>query len=130
MKDYNKTGAEIHLLGVTVHQFDIVEFNDKTERQKLDNSEPHYATMPICTDEKAASQTTQWYKDCLSRYVSSYSPENALKTGTPTKVFDYNPPTHNCCNFAEEALAACGLAHCFDLGKSSGLNSKTGPLEE
>jgi hypothetical protein len=37
---------------------------------------------------------------------------------------------HNCCNFAEEALEACGLAHCFDLGKSTGLQHKTGPLEE
>jgi outer membrane protein OmpA-like peptidoglycan-associated protein len=130
MKDYHKIGAIINLLDVTVDQFDIVEFTDKNERKKLDNSEPNYATMPICTDKKATKKTTQWYKDCLSRYAKSYNPENALKAGKPTKVFDYNPPIHNCCNFAEEALEACGLAHCFDLGKSTGLNSKTGPLEE
>jgi outer membrane protein OmpA-like peptidoglycan-associated protein len=130
MKDYQETGAIINLLGVMVDQFDIVEFTDKNERKKLDNSEPHYATMPICTDKKATKKTAQWYKDCLSRYAKSYNPENTLKDGKPTKVFDYNPPTHNCCNFAEEALEACGLAHCFDLGKSAGLNSKTGSLEE
>jgi len=38
--------------------------------------------------------------------------------------------THNCCNFAEEALQACGLEHCYDLGKSSGLDRKNGPLEK
>jgi outer membrane protein OmpA-like peptidoglycan-associated protein len=130
IKEYQKIGAIINLLGVTVDQFDIVEFTDKNERKKLDNSEPNYATMPICTDKKATKKTAQWYKDCLSRYAKSYNPENALKTGKPIKVFDYNPPTHNCCNFTEEALEACGLAHCFDLGKSAGLNSKTGSLEE
>lgn len=130
MKDYQEIGAIINLLGVTVDQFDIVEFTDKKERKKLDNWEPNYATMPICTDKKATKKTAQWYKDCLSRYVKNYSPEYARKAGKPTKVFDYNPPTHNCCNFAEEALEACGLAHCFDLGKSAGLDSKTGPLEE
>ena len=86
--------------------------------------------MPICIDKKATKKTTQWYQDCLSRYAISYNPENALKAGNPTKVFEYNPPIHNCCNFVEEALEACGLAHCFDLGKSTGLNSKPGPLEE
>lgn len=130
MIEYQKIGAIINLLGMTVDQVDIVEFTDKNERKKLDNSEPNYATMPICTDKKATKKTAKWYKDCLSRYAKSYNPENALKAGKPTKVFDYNPPTHNCCNFAEEALEACGLAHCFDLGKSAGLNSKTGPLEE
>lgn len=130
MKEYYQIGAVINLLGVTVDQFDIVEFTDKNERQKLDNVEPNYASMPICIDKKATKKTTQWYQDCLSRYARSYDPENAIKTGKPTKVFDYNPPGHNCCNFAEEALEACGLAHCFDLGKSAGLNSKTGPLEE
>jgi hypothetical protein len=34
------------------------------------------------------------------------------------------------CSFAEEALEACELAHCFDLGTSAGINSKTGLLEE
>ena len=130
MKEYHKIGAIIHLLGVTVDQFDIVEFTDKNERKKLDNSEPNYAAMPICTDKKATKKTARWYKDCLSRYAKSYNPDNALKTGKPTKVFDYNPVIHNCCNFAEEALEACGLAHCFNLGKSTGLDSKTGPLEE
>ena len=130
MKDFHKIGAAITLLGMTKDQFDLVEFTDKNERKKLDNSEPHYATMPICTDKRATKKTTQWYKDCLSRYAGSYNPENALKAGKRTKVYAYNPPTHNCCNFAEEALKACGLAHCFDLGKSTGLNSKTGPLEE
>jgi outer membrane protein OmpA-like peptidoglycan-associated protein len=130
IKDYHEIGAVINLLGVTKDQFDVVEFTDKNEREKLDNKEPRYATMPICTDKKATKKTTQWYKDCLSRYARSYNPENALKTGKPTKVFEYNPPIHNCCNFAEEALEACELAHCFDLGKSTGLNSKTGPLEE
>ena len=130
LKDFYRIGAAINLLGVTKDQFDIVEFTGKDERNKLDNSEPHYATMPICTDKKATKKTTQWYKDCLSRYARRYNPENALKAGKPTKEFDYNPPTHNCCNFAEEALNACGLAHCFDLGKSTGLYHKTGPLEE
>ena len=130
MKDFHEIGAAINLLGVTIDQFDLVEFNDKNEREKLDDKEPLYATMPICIDKKATKKSTQWYKDCLSRYAGSYNPENALKAGKRTKVFDYNPPTHNCCNFAEEALEACGLAHCFDLGKSAGLDSKTGPLEE
>jgi outer membrane protein OmpA-like peptidoglycan-associated protein len=130
IKDFHKIGAAINLLGMTKDQFDLVEFTDENERKKLDNLEPHYATMPICIDKNATKKTTQWYKDCLSRYASSYNPENALKAGKPTKVFEYNPPIHNCCNFAEEALEACGLAHCFDLGKSTGLNRKTGPLEE
>jgi outer membrane protein OmpA-like peptidoglycan-associated protein len=130
LKDYHKIGAAISLLGVTKDQFDIVEFAGKNERAKLDHFEPHYATMPICIDKKATQKTSQWYQDCLSRYAGSYNPENALKAGKPTKVFDYNPPIHNCCNFAEEALEACGLAHCFDLGKSTGLYHKTGPLEE
>jgi outer membrane protein OmpA-like peptidoglycan-associated protein len=130
MKEYHKIGAVINLLGMSKDQFDVVEFTDKNEREKLDDKEPRYATMPICTDKKAAKKTTQWYKDCLSRYARSYNPENALKTGKPTKVFEYNPPIHNCCNFAEEALEACGLALCFDLGKSTGLNSKTVPMEE
>jgi outer membrane protein OmpA-like peptidoglycan-associated protein len=127
---FHKIGAAITLLSINRDQFDVVEFTDKVEREKLDKKEPHYATMPICTEKKATRKSTQWYKDCLIRYAGSYNPENALKTGKPTRVFDYNPPTHNCCNFAEEALQACGLAHCFDLGKSSGLDSKTGPLEE
>jgi outer membrane protein OmpA-like peptidoglycan-associated protein len=130
MKNYHKSGAAITLLGMNKDQFDVVEFTDKNEREKLDDKEPHYATMPICTENKAARKSSQWYKECLSRYARSYNPENALKAGKRTKVFDYNPPTHNCCNFAEEALQACGLAHCFDLGKSSGLDSKTGALEE
>ncbi len=128
--DYHRIGAAITLLGMTKDQFDVVEFTDKNERKKLDGKEPPYATMPICTDKKSARQTTREYRDCLSRYARSYNPENALKSGKRTKVFDYNPPTHNCCNFAEEALQACGLAHCFDLGKSSGLDSKAGLLEE
>jgi outer membrane protein OmpA-like peptidoglycan-associated protein len=130
LKDFHKIGAAINLLGVTKDQFDIVEFTDKNERNKLDNSEPHYATMPICIDKKATKKTTPWYKDCLSRYARIYNPENALKAGKPTKVFEYNPLVYNCCNFVEEALEACGLAHCFDLGKSTGLHHKTGPLEE
>ena len=130
LNDYYKIGAAINLLGMTKDQFDIVEFTDKNERKKLDNAEPHYATMPICIDKKADRKTTQWYKDCLKSYARSFNPENALKAGKRTKAFEYNPPTHNCCNFAEEALQACGLAHCFDLGKSTGLNSKAGPLEE
>jgi hypothetical protein len=130
LKDFHKIGAAINLLGITQDQFDVVEFTDKNEREKLDKAEPHYATMPICIDKKANRKETQWYKDCLSRYAGSYNPENALKDGKPTKVFEYNPPLHNCCNFAEKALQACGLAHCFDLGKSTGLLHKTGPLEE
>ena len=130
LKDFHQIEAAIYLLGVTIDQFDIVEFTDKLERAKLDNFEPHYATMPICIDDEATPKATQWYKDCLSRHAGSYNPEHALKAGNPTKVFDYNPVIHNCCNFAEEALAACGLAHCFDLGKSTGLDHKTGPLEE
>ncbi len=130
LKDFHQIGAAINLLGVTVDQFDVVEFTDKSEREKLDNKEPHYATMPICTDKEATKKSTQWYKDCLSRYARSYNPENTRKAGKRTKAFNYNPPTHNCCNFAEEALEACGLAHCFDLGKSAGIYSKTGPLEE
>ena len=130
LKDFHQIGAAINLLGVTVDQFDVVEFTDKNEREKLDNKEPHYATMPICTDKEATKKSTQWYKDCLSRYARSYNPENTRKAGKRTKAFNYNPPTHNCCDFAEEALEACGLAHCFDLGKSAGIYSKTGPLEE
>jgi outer membrane protein OmpA-like peptidoglycan-associated protein len=130
MKDYHRIGAAITLLGMNKDQFDVVEFTDKNERSKLDDKEPPYATMPICTERKAARKSSQWYKDCLSRYVRSYNPEYAVKAGRRTKVFDYNPPIHNCCNFAEEALQACGLAHCFDLGKSSGLDSKGGSLEE
>ncbi|MEN6318202.1 MAG: OmpA family protein [Syntrophaceae bacterium] len=130
MKDYHQIGAAITLLGVTKDQFDVVEFTDKNDRAKLDNKEPHYATMPICIDKKASKKTTKRYKDCVRRYARSYNPENALRAGKPTKVFDYNPPTHNCCNFIEEALETCGLAHCFDLGKSAGLHHKDGPLEE
>ena len=37
MKDFHKIGAAINLLGVTKDQFDIVEFTDKNEREKLDN---------------------------------------------------------------------------------------------
>ena len=117
MKDYHQIGAAITLFGMTKDQLDVVEFTDKNEREKLDDKEPHYATMPICTDKKAARKSTQWYQDCLSSYAGSYNPENALKAGKRTKVFEYDPVTHNCCNFAEEALKACGLAHCFDLGK-------------
>jgi outer membrane protein OmpA-like peptidoglycan-associated protein len=130
MKDYRRTGAAITLFGMINDQFDVVEFTEKNEREKLDDKEPHYATMPVCTENKAGRKTTQWYKDCLRSHAGSYNPEDSLKAGKRTKVFDYNPTTHNCCNFAEEALEACGLAHCFDLGKSSGLNHKTGPLEE
>jgi len=130
MKNYREIGAAINLFGVTHDQFDIVEFNDKNERGKLDKAEPHYATMPICLDEKAGRKTAKWYKDCLNRYAGSYNPENAVQAGKRTKSFSYDPVIHNCCNFAEEALQACGLAHCFDLGKSAGLNHKTGPLEE
>lgn len=130
MKSFHKIGAAIDLLGVNQDQFDVVEFTDKNERKKLDHFEPPYATMPICIDNKASRQTIPWYQDCLSRYAGSYNPENARKAGIPVKVFNYNPPVHNCCNFAEEVLEACGLAHCFDLGKSTGLHSKTGLLEE
>jgi outer membrane protein OmpA-like peptidoglycan-associated protein len=130
IKDFTKIGAAITLLGVTKDQFDVVEFTEKNEREKLDDKEPHYATMPICTDQRAARKTSKWYKDCLSSYARSYNPENALKAGKPTKVYNYNPPTHNCCNFTEEALKACGLARCFDLGKSTGLDHKTGSMEE
>lgn len=130
LQDFHQIGAAIHFLGVTRDQFDIVEFNEKNEREKLDHKEPHYATMPICTDKKATKKSTRWYQDCLSRYAGSYNPDHALKAGKRTKAFDYNPVIHNCCNFAEEALNACGLAHCLDLGKSAGLHHKTGPLEE
>ena len=81
MKDFHEIGAVINLLGVTMDQFDLVEFNDKNEREKLNDKEPLYATMPICTDEKATKKSTQWYKDCLSSYAGSYNPENALKAG-------------------------------------------------
>jgi hypothetical protein len=130
IKDFHKIGAIINLMGVTVDQFDIVEFIDKKERMKLDHSEPNYAAMPICIKKGSDKRSAQWYGDCLSRYARSYNPENALKAGTRLKVFDYNPTMHNCCNFAEEALEACGLAHCFDLGKSAGLHSQAGLLEE
>ncbi len=130
MKDYHQIGAAIRLWGMIQDQMDIVEFTDKNERKKLDDQEPPYATMPICTGKKAAGKSTQWYQECLSRYAGSYNPENALRGGKRTKVFEYEPITHNCCNFTEEALKACGLAHCFDLGKSTGLDHKTGPLEE
>lgn len=130
MKDYHQIGAAMNLLGIPLDQMDIVEFIDKNEREKLDHKEPPYAKMPICTDKKSARKTTQWYRNCLRSYAESYNPENAFKAGKRTKVFEYNPITHNCCNFAEEALRACGLAHCFDLGKSTGLSHETGPLEE
>ncbi len=130
MSDYRQIGAAITLLGMTNDQFDVVEFTDKNERAKLDDKQPPYATMPICIEKNAGRKTAQWYEDCLSSYAGSYNPDNALKAEKRTKVFEYNPATHNCCNFAEEALQACGLAHCFDLGKSSGLNHEPGPLEE
>jgi hypothetical protein len=130
IQDYHRIGAAVTLLGVTMDQMDIVEFSDKNERGKLDDKEPHYATMPICTSKTSVRKSAQWYKDCLSRYAESFNPKEALKRGQPAKEFAYNPPTHNCCNFAEEALQACGLEHCFDLGKSSGLDSKIGPLED
>jgi len=130
IKDYHQIGAAIRLWGMIQDKMDIVEFTDKNERKKLDDQEPPYATMPICTGNKAAVKSTQWYQECLSRYAGSYNPENALQLGKRTKVFEYEPITHNCCNFTEEALKACGLAHCFDLGKSTGLDHKTGPLEE
>jgi outer membrane protein OmpA-like peptidoglycan-associated protein len=130
MKDYHQSGAAISLLGMIRDQMDIVEFTDKNERAKLDSKGLNYATMPICIDNKSTRKTTQWYQDCLSRYAGSYNPENTIKTGKRTKVFEYNPVTHNCCNFVEEALQACGLEHCFDLGKSTSLYHETGPLEE
>lgn len=130
MKDYHQIGAAISLFGMIKDQMDVVEFTDKNERAKLDNKGPNYATMPICTEKKAARKSTQWYQDCLRSYAGSYNPENALKAGKHTKVFEYEPVTHNCCNFVEEALKACGLEHCFDLGRSTGLDHKTGPLEE
>jgi outer membrane protein OmpA-like peptidoglycan-associated protein len=130
MKDFRKIGAVINLWGVTKDQFDVVEFADKNEREKLDRFAPHSATMPVCIDKKSTRKTTRWYKDCLRRYAGSYNPQKALKAGHRTKVFEYDPVMHNCCNFAEEALESCGLAHCFDLGKSTGLRHKTGPLEE
>lgn len=126
---YRRIGAAITLLGAVNDQFDVVEFTDKKEREKLNDKEPHYATMPICIEKNAGRKTTQWYAECLSGYVGSYNPDNALKAEKRTKVFEYNPVTHNCCNFAEEALQACGLVHCFDLGKSSGLHHEPGPLE-
>ena len=130
MKDFHKSGAAITLFGVTTDRFDIVEFTDKNERAKLDSIGRNYATMPICVDNKAARKSIQGYQDCLIRYAESYNPENALKAGKRTKIFEYNPVTHNCCNFVEEALQACGLEHCFDLGKSTSLYHETGPLEE
>ena len=117
MKDYHQIGAAISLFGMIKDQMDVVEFTDKNERAKLDDKGPNYATMPICTEKKAARKSTQWYQDCLRSYAGSYNPENALKAGKRTKVFEYEPVTHNCCNFVEEALKACGLEHCFDLGK-------------
>jgi outer membrane protein OmpA-like peptidoglycan-associated protein len=130
MSDYHRIGAAITLLGMIKDQFDVVEFTNKNEREKLDDKEPPYATMPICIEKNADRKAAQWYEDCLSSYAGSYNPENSLKAEKRTKVFEYNPVTHNCCNFAEEALQACGLAHCLDLGKSSGLNHEPGPLEE
>ncbi len=130
MKDFRKSGAAISLLGMVNDRFDIVEFADKNERAKLDSKGPNYATMPICTEKKAARKSTQWYQDCLRSYAGSYNPENALKAGKRTKIFEYEPVTHNCCNFVEEALKACGLEHCFDLGRSTGLDHKAGSLEE
>ena len=130
IRDFYKAGAAIKLLGITEERFDIVEFTDRSERSKLDRSEPNYAAMPICIDNKAPKKTPRWYRNCLSRYARSYNPQQATTTGKSTKVFDYNPILHNCCNFAEEALEACGLAHCFDLGKSTGLNRRTAPMGE
>jgi outer membrane protein OmpA-like peptidoglycan-associated protein len=130
MKNYHQSRAAISLLGMIRDQMDIVEFTDKNERAKLDSKGLNYATMPICIDNKSTRKTTQWYQDCLRRYAGSYNPENALKTGKRTRVFEYNPVTHNCCNFVEEALQACGLEHCFDLGKSTSLYHEAGPLEE
>jgi hypothetical protein len=85
---------------------------------------------PFALTKKPPGNQPIWYKDYLIRYAGSYNPENALKDGNRTKAFYYDPPMHNCCNFAEEALEACGSAHCFDLGKSTGIQHKTGPLEE
>jgi len=130
LKGFRKNKAVINLLGMTEERFDIVEFEDKNERKKLDDLEPNYAAMPICIGKKADRKSTQEYRDCLRRYAESYNPENTQKNGEPAKAFEYNPITRNCCNFAEEALEACGLAPCFDLGKSTGLHHKTGPLEE
>lgn len=130
MKDYHRIGAAVALFGTIKDQMDVVEFSDKDERQKLDHQEPPYATMPICVEKQSAVKSTRWYRDCLSGYAGSYNPGHSLKAGKRTKVFEYNPVTRNCCNFAEEALKACGLAHCFDLGKSTGLDHKPGPLEE
>jgi hypothetical protein len=64
---------------------------------------------------------------CLSRYAGSYNLENAQRAGKRTKVFYYNPPTHNCCNFAEEALQACGLAH-FLFGEKQRPGQQNRPL--
>ena len=130
MKDFRKSGAAIFLLEMANDHFDIVEFTDRNEREKLNNKEPLYATMPICTEKKATRKSTQWYQDCLRSYAGNYNPENALKAGKRTKIFEYEPVTHNCCNFVEEALKACGLEHCFDLGRSTGLDHKTGSLEK
>ncbi|MDI6743556.1 MAG: MBL fold metallo-hydrolase, partial [Smithella sp.] len=130
MKDFHKSGAAINLLGMTTDRFDIVEFTDKNERAKLDSKGLNYATMPLCIKNKASRKTPKWYRNCLRNYAASYNPENALKAGKRTKVFEYNPVTHNCCNFVEEALQACGLENCFDLGKSTSLYHETGPLEE
>ena len=126
---YRRAGAVVKMPALMGDQGDLVEFPDSNERQKLDKLEPHYATMPVCTDNKAARESVQWYKDCLGRYVGSYSPENASASGQAPKVYNYNLMNHNCFNFAEEALEACGLAHCFNLGKSSGFNKRTGVLE-
>jgi L-ascorbate metabolism protein UlaG (beta-lactamase superfamily)/outer membrane protein OmpA-like peptidoglycan-associated protein len=130
MKDFHKSGAVINLLGMTTDRFDIVEFTDQNERAKLDSKGRNYASMPICIKNKASRKTPQWYRNCLRRYAASYNPANTLKAGKRTKIFEYNPVTHNCCNFAEEALQACGLEHCFDLGKSTSLYHETGPLEQ
>lgn len=130
MTDYHQIGAAISLFGMIKDQMDVVEFTDKNERAKLDSKELNYATMPICNEKKASRKSTQWYQDCLRSYAGSYNPENALKAVKRTKVFEYEPVTHNCCNFVEEALKACGLEHCFDLGRSTGLDHKTGSLEE
>lgn len=90
MKDYHQSGAAISLLGMIRDQMDIVEFSDKNERAKLDSKGLNYATMPICIDNKSTRKTTQWYQDCLRRYAGSYNPENTLKAGKRTKVFEYN----------------------------------------
>ncbi|MGB5218387.1 MAG: OmpA family protein, partial [Smithella sp.] len=130
VKDYHQSGTAISLFGMIRDQMDIVEFTDKNERAKLDSKGLRYATMPICIKNNASGRTPQWYQNCLRSYAASYNPENALKTRKRTKVFEYNPVTHNCCNFVEEALQACGLEHCFDLGKSTSLYHETGPLEQ